>query len=427
MDPTIYRSLLAIDPYTNFPISTNYILSTDGYGNIQWQNGLYNLSSISKDVGLLPSTIVNLSTQIYALQQISPGSVPVSQFTSTVAGLGSIGYVSSSQLTSTVVGLGSIGYVNYSTISSLGTLGYVSSSQLTSTVGGLGSIGYISSPQLISTVDGLGSYGYVSSSQLASTLSNLATNGYLSSQSLYSTVRGLATYGYVSSTQLNSSFTGLGTLGYVSQATLSTTVGQRLNVFFNTANTLSINGNNNIVSISSMNAPYFYSSFFTSSITYKGNNGALTALQSTTGITTDFYISSLNTQIDSFSSFINNKSKLTFDIYPNVLFPNINTNGISRTFVVSSFLQYGGNPLFSSIHQTWLYGINNNASNMFAPTMRLNLSGTQINSNYANPYVLVHRVISAGDVAPNTFSNQNVTLFFDSTTSYYLTIQNLTN
>ena len=197
--------------------------------------------------------------------------------------------------------------------------------------------------------------------------------------------------------------------------------------FFNTANTLSINGNNNVVSISSMNAPYFYSSFFYSSIKYKGNNGALTALQSTTGLTRDFYISSLNTQIDTFSSFINNSSKLTLDIYPNILFTNINTNGISRTFTVSSFLQYGGAPLYNSVHQTWLYGINNNASNMFAPSIRMNISGGQINSNYVNPYVLVHRVVSAADVAPNTFSNQNVTLFFDSTSSYYLTIQNLTN
>jgi len=98
MDPTIYRSLLAIDPNTNFPISTNYILSTDGFGNLSWQNSIYNLSSISQDIGNLPSTIVNLSSQIYSLQQISPGSVPVSQFTSTVAGLGTANYISSYNL-----------------------------------------------------------------------------------------------------------------------------------------------------------------------------------------------------------------------------------------------------------------------------------------------------------------------------------------
>ena len=423
MDPTIYRSLLAIDPNTNFPISTNFLLATDGIGNISWQNSIFNLSSLSRDIGVLPSTIISLSTQIYSLQQISPGSVPVTQFTSTVTGLGSAGYVSSSQLLSTVTGLGSIGYV--STIQNLGSIGYVSSTQLFSTVIGLGTLGYISGG-VTSSLIGLGTLGYISSSQLVSTVNNLGTTGYVSTTSLYSTVRGLGSIGYLSSSQLLSTVTGLGSIGYVSLATLSTTVGQRLNVFFNTANTLSINGNNNVVSISSMNSPFFFSSIFNSSITYKGNNGSLNALLSTT-ITNDFYISTLNTQLDSFSSFINNRTKLTLDIYPNILFPNINSNGISRTFTVSSFLQYGGSPIFNPIHQTWLYGINNNASNMFSPSMRLNISGNVINSNYVQPYILVHRIVSAGDTAPNTFSNQNVNLFFDSTTSYYLTIQNLTN
>ena len=57
MDLTIYRSLLAIDPTTNYPISTNYILSTDGYGDLQWQNILDNISSQSLYLGYLPSTI----------------------------------------------------------------------------------------------------------------------------------------------------------------------------------------------------------------------------------------------------------------------------------------------------------------------------------------------------------------------------------
>jgi len=375
-------------------------------------------------VGILPSTLVSLSTRIYSLEQISPGSVPVSQFTSTVAGLGTVGYISSSQLRSTVSGLGSVGY--FSSISSLASLGYVSSTQLASTVTGLGTSGYISSSQLISTIIGLGSLRYVSSSQIVSTVANLGTTGYVSTASLYSTVRGLGTAGYISSSQFTSAIRGLGSIGYVSQATLSTAVGERLNVFFNTANTLSINGNNNYVFISSMNQPYFYSSFFTSSITYKGKNGTYNSLISTNG-TTDFYISTLNTQFESFSSFINNKSKLTLDIYPNILFPNINTNGSSRTFVVSSFLQYGGSPILNPIHQTLLYGINNSASNLFNPSMRLNIDGSVIGSNYRNPYTIMHRFVSASDIIPNGFSNSNVTLFFDSTTSYYLTIQNLTN
>jgi hypothetical protein len=108
-----------------------------------------------------------------------------SVLTSTVAGLGTYGFISSSQLFSTVTGLGTFGYISssdnlFSSIKGLGSMGYISAGtlevistpQLTSSLRGLGSMGYLSSislssiistPQLTSSLVGLGSMGYLSS------------------------------------------------------------------------------------------------------------------------------------------------------------------------------------------------------------------------------------------------------------------------
>jgi hypothetical protein len=90
-----------------------------------------------------------------------------SSFISTVAGLGTAGYVSSTQLISTVAGLG--------------TAGYVSSTQLISTLAGLGSAGYISTSQLISTVTGLGTAGYLSTTLSTTRYSTLYVNQLITS------------------------------------------------------------------------------------------------------------------------------------------------------------------------------------------------------------------------------------------------------
>ena len=184
-----------------------------------------------------------------------------SVLTSTVAGLGTYGYISSSQLFSTVAGLGTLGYISssdglFSSIKGLGSMGYISSGtldvvstpQLTSSLQGLGSMGYLSSgvsniistPQLTSSLVGLGSMGYLSSGisniistpQLTSSLQGLGSMGYLSSgvsniistPQLTSSLQGLGSMGYLSSgisniistPQLTSSLVGLGTLGYLS-------------------------------------------------------------------------------------------------------------------------------------------------------------------------------------------------------------------
>ena len=104
------------------------------------------------------------------------------ELASTVTGLGSAQYVSTTVnatnviFTSSLVGLGSMGYL------SSGTSNVISTPQLTSSLVGLGSMGYLSSgtinvistPQFFSSLIGLGTLGYLSSSALCSFSTSLA-------------------------------------------------------------------------------------------------------------------------------------------------------------------------------------------------------------------------------------------------------------
>ena len=215
------------------------------------------------------SSSQNLTTYfedtLYSYVNTTIGSViPEDGLTSTVRGLGTVGYISSSQLYST------INTSLTSTTRGLATAGYISSSQLystintsiTSTTRGLGNLGYISGPQLFSTLIGqqssfttaiastamgLGTLGYISAPQLystinialASTTKGLGTAGYISASQLFSTVfaqqstlttafasttRDLGTAGYISAPQLLSTVAGLGTARYISAPQLISTV-----------------------------------------------------------------------------------------------------------------------------------------------------------------------------------------------------------
>ena len=104
------------------------------------------------------------SMSTFALNVSSINGADVFQqayLTSTLGGLGNVGYISTSQLTSTVQGITVTGYITgtqtTSSLQGLATFGFISTSQLTSTIRGLGSAGYISSSQLFSTVLGIGS------------------------------------------------------------------------------------------------------------------------------------------------------------------------------------------------------------------------------------------------------------------------------
>ncbi len=134
------KKLLPLDEQANqYPSTT--IFAVDGSGTLAG----YAPANWFTAIGIPnPSTVQG--------ELVSTIGVFNSAFLSTVAGLGSAGYVSTktldTALASTVGGLATTTGVTYAefdaAIKGLGTIGYVSSSQLTSTVAGLGSSGYLS-------------------------------------------------------------------------------------------------------------------------------------------------------------------------------------------------------------------------------------------------------------------------------------------
>ena len=225
MDLTIFRSLFALDPNTNIPISTNLLMTSDGIGGIQWESLAWYTSTVS-------------ISNIKILDVNTANAIPVHNLTIQngnllVDGAGAIGSgISIIQLASSITGLGSAGYVSttslYSTVAGLGTAGYVSSATLTKTVAALGTTGYISTTSLYSTVAGLGTAGYVSTAQFNS-FSNFIYNpvSYISSGNLFSTSISLLGFidGFVNSQgSAISSFTVTGTVNFFSTLSIGTFV-----------------------------------------------------------------------------------------------------------------------------------------------------------------------------------------------------------
>ena len=269
-----YVSTSGIGPYisafsatiaTSFTTSNANIKSLN-VSSITFGTGTGNLNlpdiyatSLSTNFITVYNSLVSpvVSTQELYVSSITGISIVTpTNLTSTVVGLGTIGYISSaaltnlvstanliglvstsyltSQLTSTVVGLGTIGYVSSAALTNLvstaNLIDLVSTSyltsQLTSTVVGLGTVGYVSSAALTNLVSTANLIGLVSTSyltsQLTSTVVGLGTVGYVSTSQLLSTSKGLydqiqnAPGGGVTTANLTSTVIGLGTVGYIS-------------------------------------------------------------------------------------------------------------------------------------------------------------------------------------------------------------------
>jgi hypothetical protein len=96
-------------------------------------------------------------------------------------------------------------------------------------------------------------------------------------------------------------------------------------------------------------------------------------------------------------------------------------------FHVSTILSYGASTLKTNIAESKFLAINTNSSNLFQQPLRINIAGSVINSNYVSNYQLTHRFVNVYNYGgADGFPSSNVNLFFSSTTSYYLSIQNIT-
>jgi hypothetical protein len=361
----------------------------------------------------------------------------MSNIQSTVVGLGSSRYISSPTLLSSCVGLNN---QDRSTVVGLGTYGYISSLSLQSTVQNLGSASYVSSLSLASTMAGILYPPTTSGGNLGVVVTGTSDPPYINFNSLnqqyllstkYFSESNASFYGVVYGSNLPSTTCGLisslGTYGYVStQTLLSTSQGiqaAKQNIYIDRAGAMSIYGSD--VYISSVEAITFLSSFVNSTITYKGENGALTGL--TTG-NSNLSFSTMNLQFDRFSSIITSASRITLEAYPTFQFDTItNASVTSKAFPMDTYVQYGTSYL-SSCFQTMVAGVNsvNGYSNFYQQPFKISIPGSQIVGAYQNPYVLTHMMPGSISYMTNVgFRSPNMNVFYASTNSYFLTIQNL--
>ena len=393
------------------------------------------------------------------------GTLSLSNLTSSLAGLGGLGWASTSTVlsivstfnataqvglstissfasynTSSLIGLGSIGYISSSTLMSsiqgLGLLGYISSSTLTSTVRSLGTLGYISSASLVSSIQGLGSGGYISSASFQSSLSGLGSLGYISSASLYSSISQ-----YYSTALTVSTVQGLGSIGYISTSQLvSTTQGisvLKTNVSFNNTGQVAIVslGQGTAVTFNNVNQVIYISSFLTSSIYYSGNSG--TQIVPTLVNFSNMLFSTASIEFSPFSSFMNSNSFINLDIYPNLLFSKLATGATSPIVLgISSFLQFGSSNLYNTTTTSFFYagnttinyqtGTSGDASNSFNAPIRIAIPPNTV-IDYSQPYNLKHFVpgsVSAGPFV-NALNTNVVSPYFGSTGSVFVSVQNI--
>lgn len=467
----ILRTLFALNPDTNLPISTNFIVTTDGIGGLVWMDPFQNLSTAGTGVGYLPSTLASLTSNLSSVSSLTSSiNIQYKAGLSSLSTVLGLAYISSGiyidNLNSTVQGLGSAGYVSTlslvsTTAAILYTPQYISSGNLISTtagllpvnllpstIDGLGTSGYISSLSLYSTAQGLGSIGYISSSQLQSTLQHLSTT---TGSTLQSTVVGLGSVGYISSSQLLSTVQGLGSSGYISTSQLlstvsslyspetyvstgalvSTAAGLSTNFaaafFIDNAGNITINGGT--VVFSTVGDVVYLSSFVFSSMTYQGINGQIAAETYDGSPPRGMRFSSATVRLDQFSSYITANSRLYLDYYPTFIFSGI-YQGASGYLIreMSSFLQYGLTSYTDYQVNNWVYGTNtsNAFGNLYQQPMKLQIPGSVIANNYANPYVFVHNMVSSLTFDITTgFKNCNIDIKVGSTNSLFLTIQNL--
>lgn len=459
----ILRTLFALNPDTNLPISTNFIASTDGLGGLIWQDPFALLSTAGPGVGYLPSTIFNLASNVSTLSlstvQLGLSSLSTAlgnavfntgiyttNLNSTVEGLGTSKYISSAQLLSTVEGLGSAYYVSSTQLTStldwlLDPSRYVSTGALVSTTAA-----FLPNTTLLSTVEGLGSAGYISTATLNSSL--ISTVQYISTFS-YSTFFSTLQSTFISPLQLTSTVSSLGTLGYVSTSQLvstvnwfldpsryvstgalvSTTIGISTNIqttfFIDNAGNVNIYNANSRVTFSTINDVIFLSTFMFSSITYKGPRGTIGA---TVTNTVDLVFSSATISLDSFSSYIQSNSQVNLDIYPTYIFDNLNTGASAYKLMnMSTFIAYS-NTFLRPTATSFVFAQNKTASygNIYNQPIKMQLPGSNFTSNYTSPYVLCHYITEGYSVGLQPgFANSNVEIQFASTNSLFLSIQNL--
>lgn len=294
---------------TAFPFggfTSLYISSTEGLG----QRYISSSGIISTFNGVSSFNGSNLQSTVNGLA--TAGYVSMSQLTSTIQGLGQI-YVSSSVLRSTVGGLFNSNYTAsfVSTVANLGTTGYISTLlpitssvigyeglQMRSTVAGAGTR-YLSTTQLFSTVQGLSNI-YVTIPQFLSTIggetrfntSNLVStvtglgslsDPYLSTTRLFSTVSNILS---INKSFLTKTTGNIGSYGYFSTPSLFSTVQRLGNIYATPSNLISsvsgINSLNGLILVSTVRG-------LGSTVNYMSTANLISTVNNVTALNNSFF------------------------------------------------------------------------------------------------------------------------------------------
>ena len=373
------------------------------------------------------------------------------QITSSLIGLGNLGFLSSyntRNVSTGTVQASSITFIDINVSPSVGaglpSLLYASSGKLmfngafATGVGAAAGVSQLIAGNGISLTPQIGT-GTVT---LTATIANMV--GLISTPNVADIVSTANLNGLVSTnffdSQITSSLTGLGTAGYISSTQLqSTVVALKQSFFVVNTDSLYLIGSGNTLVVSSLRELVYLSSFIQSTVTYKGSNGNI-APQWTAG-TQPISFTTANLQLDSFSTLITSRATVTIEVLGNFAFSPLGLAQSPVPIYMSSFVQSGAsgnsNYLSSQMFQNMFFPSNYNSgtagglyggiSNYFSPSIKMSIPGSVIQSFYRNaPLVLGHYLPNAVTLATTQgFLNSNATVFFGSTNSVFISVQNV--
>jgi hypothetical protein len=132
---------------------------------------------------------------------------------------------------------------------------------------------------------------------------------------------------------------------------------------------------------------------------------------------------------DAFSSLITSSTRITAELYPTFQFDTMTTGALtSKSFPMQTLVQYSTIWLSTS-HETRVPGVlaQDGYSNFFQQPIKISIPGTQVLGSYVHPYRLYHYMEGALSYNTNVgFRDSNLNVFFASTNSVFLSVQNLT-
>jgi hypothetical protein len=244
---------------------------------------------------------------------------------------------------------------------------------------------------------------------------------------------------------LTSTVEGLGTSSYVSTLSLVSTT-EALSVLRTSTriddagNVIIIGGINNFSNTSNI---IYISTFLMSSVTYSGNQGYTFDATKIPDLQHDMTFSTASIDFSGFSNYIASNSRITIDVYPNIAFSKLATGATATAVLpISTFLKYGNSNMYDTTVTSYLNVTNTRVllersvdgfppiyvdqSNFFNTPIKLCVPTGAIQT-FSNTYNLVHYMPSSlnFNLYQNALHSNDITPFFASTGSLYVSVQNL--